>query len=89
MTVFAGATGAERRFPEGGGPVVAPGHATGIAHIRDTRTVGRIGVTALIHLEIVSTFAIGLGPVAGSLARPGAGFGGVMANAEANSYLLN
>jgi aerobic C4-dicarboxylate transport protein len=68
---------------------VAPGHATGIAHIRDARTVGRIGVTALIHLEIVSTFAIGLGPVAGNLARPGAGFGGAMANAEANSYLLN
>lgn len=45
---------------------------SGIAPIRDARTVGRTGVTALIHLEIVSTFALGLGPVAGNPARDSA-----------------
>ncbi|QWG20594.1 cation:dicarboxylase symporter family transporter [Bradyrhizobium sediminis] len=70
-------------------PIVLCAVVSGIAHIQDARTVGRIGVTALIHLEIVSTFALGFGPVAGNLARPGAGFGGATADAEANQYLLN
>lgn len=48
-----------------------------------------VGVTALIHLEIVSTFALGLGRVAGNLACPGAGSGGATVNAEADQYLLN
>jgi len=70
-------------------PIVSCTVVSGIASIQDAMTVGRIGVTALIHLETVSTFALGLGPVDGNLARPGAGFGGATANAEANQYLLN
>lgn len=70
-------------------PIILCAAVSGIAHIQDARTVGRIGVTALIHLEIASTFALGLGPVAGNLVLPGVGFGGALPNAEANRYLLN
>jgi aerobic C4-dicarboxylate transport protein len=59
-------------------PIVFCTVVSGIAHIQDARAVGRIGVTALIHLEIVSTFALGLGPVAGNLVRPAVGLGGAM-----------
>lgn len=64
-------------------PVIFCAGASGIAHSQDARTVGRIGVTAFIHFEIVSTFAFTLGPAAGNLARPGARFGGAMADAQA------
>src|SRR4030081_1494125 len=64
-------------------PIIFCTVVSGIAHIQDAKKVGRIGVKALIYFEIVSTFALLIGLIVGNLARPGAGFGGAMANAQA------
>src|SRR5713226_7017641 len=64
-------------------PIIFCTVVSGIAHIQDAKKVGRIGVKALIYFEIVSTFALAIGLLVGNLARPGAGFGGAMANAQA------
>jgi aerobic C4-dicarboxylate transport protein len=61
-------------------PIIFCTVVSGIAHIQDAKKVGRIGVKALIYFEIVSTFALVIGLVVGNLVRPGAGFGGAMAN---------
>src|ERR1700694_3218651 len=64
-------------------PIIFCTVVSGIAHIQDAKKVGRIGVKALIYFEIVSSFALVIGLLVGNLARPGAGFGGSMANAQA------
>src|SRR6202051_3466234 len=64
-------------------PIIFCTVVSGIAHIQDAKKVGRIGVKALIYFEIVSTFALVIGLIVGNVARPGAGFGGAMANAQA------
>jgi aerobic C4-dicarboxylate transport protein len=64
-------------------PIIFCTVVSGISHIQDAKKVGRIGIKALIYFEVVSTFALVIGLVIGNLARPGAGFGGAMANAEA------
>ncbi|MGO1054080.1 C4-dicarboxylate transporter DctA [Crossiella sp. CA198] len=46
---------------------------TGIAKAGDLRSVGRIGLKALIYFEVVSTLALLLGLVLGNLVRPGDG----------------
>lgn len=51
-------------------PIVFCTVVSGIAPIQDAGAVGRIGVTALIHLESVSAFALGFGPVAGTWRVP-------------------
>ncbi|MFI0462759.1 MULTISPECIES: C4-dicarboxylate transporter DctA [Saccharopolyspora] len=45
----------------------------GIAKAGDMRSVGRIGLKALIYFEVVTTAALALGLVAGNLVQPGAG----------------
>src|SRR5438445_2423497 len=62
-------------------PIIFCTVVSGIAHIQDAKKVGRIGVKALIYFEVVSTFALVIGLLVGNLARPGAGFGGAMADA--------
>src|ERR1700730_17332224 len=62
-------------------PIIFCTVVSGIAHIQDARKVGRVGVKALIYFEVVSSFALMIGLVVGNLVRPGAGFGGAMANA--------
>src|SRR6201988_3892822 len=62
-------------------PIIFCTVVSGIAHIQDAKKVGRIGIKALIYFEIVSTFALVIGLVIGNVVRPGAGFGGVGANA--------
>jgi aerobic C4-dicarboxylate transport protein len=57
-------------------PIIFCTVVSGISHIRDARKVGRVGIKALIYFEIVSTFALVIGPVIGNLVRPGIGFGG-------------
>lgn len=47
--------------------------ATGIAKVGDLRSVGRIGVKALIYFEVVSTAALAFGLLVGNVVRPGAG----------------
>lgn len=46
---------------------------TGIAKAGDLRSVGRIGLKAIIYFEVVSTLALLLGLLLGNLVRPGDG----------------
>jgi aerobic C4-dicarboxylate transport protein len=64
-------------------PIIFCTVVSGISHIQDAKKVGRIGVKALVYFEVVSTFALVIGLVVGNLLRPGAGFGGAAANAQA------
>src|SRR5471030_3127567 len=64
-------------------PIIFCTVVSGISHIQDARKVGRIGVKALLYFEVVSTFALIIGLVIGNVVRPGAGFGGAGANAQA------
>src|SRR6201992_2987683 len=64
-------------------PIIFCTVVSGISHIQDAKKVGRIGIKALVYFEVVSTFALVIGLVIGNLARPGSGFGGAMANAQA------
>jgi aerobic C4-dicarboxylate transport protein len=64
-------------------PIIFCTVVSGISHIQDARKVGRIGIKALVYFEVVSTFALVIGLLVGNLLRPGAGFGGAMANAQA------
>src|SRR3979411_2438665 len=64
-------------------PIIFCTVVSGIAHIQDAKKVGRIGIKALIYFEVASTFALVIGLIVGNLVRPGAGFGGAMANAQA------
>src|SRR3569833_1795517 len=61
-------------------PIIFCTVVSGIAHIQDAKKVGRIGVKALVYFEIVSTFALVIGLVVGNIVKPGAGFGGGMAD---------
>ncbi len=45
----------------------------GIAKAGDMRSVGRIGLKALIYFEVVTTAALALGLIAGNVFQPGAG----------------
>src|SRR5437868_14504928 len=47
--------------------------AIGIAGTGDIRQVGRIGVKALVYFEIVTTFALFIGPCAVNLTKPAIG----------------
>src|SRR6478752_1485119 len=64
-------------------PIIFCTVVSGIAHIQDAKKVGRIGVKALVYFEVVSTFALVIGLLVGNIVKPGAGFGGGMANAQA------
>ncbi|MFW5417200.1 C4-dicarboxylate transporter DctA [Nocardiopsis sp. CNT-189] len=47
---------------------------TGIAKVGDLRSVGRIGVKALVYFQVVTAFALVYGMVVANVVRPGAGF---------------
>ncbi len=55
-------------------PIIFCTVVIGIAHVGDLKSVGRIGVKALIYFELVTTFALLFGLVVGNLVQPGAGF---------------
>jgi aerobic C4-dicarboxylate transport protein len=57
-------------------PIIFCTIVSGIAHIKDAASVGRIGVKALVYFEIVSTFALAIGLVIGNVFKPGAGAAG-------------
>jgi aerobic C4-dicarboxylate transport protein len=63
-------------------PIIFFTVVSGIAHIQDAKSVGRIGIKALIYFEVVSTFALVLGLLVGNIVKPGAGFGSAGASAE-------
>jgi aerobic C4-dicarboxylate transport protein len=55
-------------------PIIFCTVVLGIAHVGDLKSVGRIGVKALIYFEVVTTFALLFGLVVGNIVKPGAGF---------------
>jgi aerobic C4-dicarboxylate transport protein len=55
-------------------PIIFCTVVIGIAHVGDLKSVGRIGVKALIYFEVVTTFALLFGLVIGNVVKPGAGF---------------
>jgi aerobic C4-dicarboxylate transport protein len=66
-------------------PVIFCTVVSGIASMRDMKTVGRVGGKALIYFEAASTFALAIGLVAGHLLRPGDGFNVSVASLDANA----
>ena len=54
-------------------PIIFATVVSGVAHMRDTRKVGRVGGKALIYFEVVSTLALIIGMVVMNVLRPGAG----------------
>jgi len=57
-------------------PIIFCTVVSGIAHVRDAKKVGRIGIKALVYFEIVSSFALAIGLLIGNVLQPGANFGG-------------
>ena len=55
-------------------PVIFCTVAGGIAHMRDMKAFGRLGLRTLIYFEAISTLALGLGLLMGRLVHPGRGF---------------
>ncbi|MDL9948670.1 C4-dicarboxylate transporter DctA [Gordonia sp. ABSL11-1] len=55
-------------------PIIFCTVVLGIAHVGDLKSVGRIGVKALIYFEVVTTFALVFGLAVGNIVKPGAGF---------------
>jgi aerobic C4-dicarboxylate transport protein len=54
-------------------PVVFCTVVSGIAHVDDTRKVGRVGLKALLYFEVISTAALSIGLIAGNLFPVGHG----------------
>ena len=54
-------------------PIIFCTVVIGIAHVGDLKSVGRIGVKALIYFEVVTTFALLFGLLIGNIVKPGAG----------------
>jgi aerobic C4-dicarboxylate transport protein len=55
-------------------PVIFCTVAAGIARMGDLKAFGRLGVRTLLYFEVVSTFALVIGLVVGTVLHPGAGF---------------
>src|SRR5258705_3806033 len=55
-------------------PIIFCTVVVGIAHVGDLKSVGRIGVKALIYFEVVTSFALLFGLLIGNVVKPGAGF---------------
>jgi aerobic C4-dicarboxylate transport protein len=55
-------------------PIIFCTIVSGIAHIQEAKSVGRVGVKALVYFEAVSTLALVIGIGIGLLWQPGSGF---------------
>jgi proton glutamate symport protein len=55
------------------GPLIFASLVGGIAGAGHVRTVGRMGIRALVYFEVLTTIALGIGLAAVNLTRPGAG----------------
>src|SRR5271170_7322012 len=55
-------------------PIIFCTIVSGIAHIQEAKSVGRVGLKALVYFEFVSSLALLIGIVVGLLWKPGAGF---------------
>ena len=58
---------------------------TGIAGMENLKKVGRIGGTALLYFEVVSTIALLIGLLVGNVVRPGDGFNVSVATLDAKA----
>jgi len=58
---------------------------TGIAGMQDLKKVGRVGGKALLYFEIVSTMALAVGLIVGTVVHPGTGFNVNPASLDAKS----
>jgi len=56
------------------GPIIFCTVVSGIAHINEAKSVGRVGLKALVYFETVSTLALLIGILVGLAWRPGASF---------------
>lgn len=56
------------------GPIIFLTVSLGIAGMRDTKQLGRVGAKAIVYFEVISTFALALGLVVVNVLKPGAGF---------------
>jgi aerobic C4-dicarboxylate transport protein len=54
-------------------PIIFLTIVLGVAHTRDLKRVGRLGLKALVYFEVVTSFALAIGLLVMHLARPGAG----------------
>ena len=55
-------------------PIIFCTVVSGIAHVQSAKSVGRVGVKALVYFETVSTFALAIGLLVGNVLKPGSGF---------------
>src|SRR5271166_1189680 len=55
-------------------PIIFCTVVSGIAHINEAKSVGRVGVKALVYFELISTLALVMGLLVGLAWRPGVGF---------------
>jgi aerobic C4-dicarboxylate transport protein len=55
-------------------PIIFCTIVSGISHIQEAKSVGRVGVKALVYFEAVSTLALAIGLSVGLLWRPGESF---------------
>jgi aerobic C4-dicarboxylate transport protein len=55
-------------------PIIFCTVVSGISHVQDAKSVGRVGVKALVYFEAVSTLALAIGLLVGNILKPGAGF---------------
>lgn len=60
---------------------------TGIAGMQDMRRVGRVGSKAIIYFEIVSTLALLVGMIVGSVVKTGEGFNANAATLDAREVI--
>ena len=56
------------------GPIIFCTIVSGIAHVQEAKSVGRVGIKALVYFEAVSTLALAIGLLVGLLWKPGADF---------------
>ena len=54
-------------------PVIFLTIVLGVAHTRDLKQVGRVGLKAFVYFEVVTTFALAIGLVVMNVVRPGDG----------------
>lgn len=63
-------------------PIIFCTVVTGIAGVKDAKSVGSVGAKAILYFEIVSTFALLIGVAVANFFQPGAGFQGKASAAE-------
>jgi aerobic C4-dicarboxylate transport protein len=63
-------------------PIIFCTVVTGIAGVKDAKSVGSVGAKAILYFEVVSTFALLIGVVVANFFQPGAGFQGKASAAE-------